>query len=173
MVGKYIGRRTELVKPRASALDHGRRVFERRIRQSAGQSRLAPATLRPASVGVVCPGQAWKPDGSLRSRQRILRRPSGAGEGPKTLVKTRTDRLPNQPLALCKQEVTGSIPVGSTSRNPRKSGGFARRRRQGIGTSLRRRGHGGGIRSTRRTVRPDSSRRTLRATGARLRDPVS
>ena len=66
---------------------------------------------------------------------------------------------------LCKQEVAGSIPAGSTSRNPRKSGGF----RVVVDRKLERvygaRGHGGGIRSTRRTVRPDSSKRTLRLRG--------
>ena len=67
---------------------------------------------------------------------------------------------------LCKQEVAGSIPAGSTSRNPCKSGGFTRRRRREIGTSSRRTGHGGGIRSTPRTVRRDSSKRTQGYWGA-------
>src|SRR5581483_1186161 len=60
---------------------------------------------------------------------------------------------------LCKQEVAGSIPAGSTSRNPRKSGGFC----VGVDRKLERvyeqRGMAGAIRSTRGTARHDSFKR--------------
>jgi hypothetical protein len=62
--------------------------------------------------------QAWKPDGSLARRDRTFKRSTALGSIACLQAKPRFDPQRKRLLPLCKQEVTGSNPGGSTRERP-------------------------------------------------------